>query len=134
MLRSAATCGPSVDLDEPATDLLNTLVVWVSAASLEAWTCDSSPRVHHQLQAPFFPKGPTLSCEVDLRELTSKRLYGVLDEFETELARYSALCHVGRHLVDQPDEAAQQLGCIWLTHFPDAESIERVARSPTAWT
>lgn len=118
-----------VGLDESPTNLLNTLVVWVSATSLEVWTCDSSPRIHHQLRAAFFPKSSGASCEADLRELTRKRLYAVLGEFETELARYSELRHVGRHLLDHPDEAAQQLGCIWLTQFPDVESIEAVART-----
>lgn len=103
-------------------------MVWVSAASLEGWTCDLSPLVQRKLEAAFFPKAPGPGCEADLRELTRKRLYGALRELEAELARHSELRHVGHHLLDHPDEEAQRLGCIWLTHFPDVETMERVGR------
>ncbi len=105
-------------------------MVWVSAASLEAWTRDLEPLVQRRLEAAFFPRGPGpgSECQAELRELTLQRLYGLLAEFEAELAGFQCLRQLGHHLLDHPDEAAQRLGCIWLTHFPEVDTIDRVAR------
>lgn len=140
LLRSHATCAPRgrvaecgcadsalvAGLDERRAPLLDTLVVWVSAADLGAWTCDLSPLLQHKLEAAFFPRGP--GCEVDVRALAKQRLWALLHERERELPEFSTLRRIGYHLIDQPDVEAQRLGCVWLTLFPEVETIERVAR------
>jgi len=113
-------------LDERPVPLLDTLVVWVSAADLGAWASDLSPLLQRKLEAAFFPRGP--GCEVDVRALAKQRLSALLHAGEGELSQFSTLRQVGYHLIDQPDIDAQRLGCVWLTLFPEVETMERVAR------
>lgn len=128
VFRAALDCYQHAGLDESPSDLLDIVVVWVSAASLGTWTRDLNPLLHRRLEATFFPLGPGPICEADLSKLTRQRLSALLVELEAELAQYSELRHLGHHLLDHADEEAQRLGCIWLTHFPDAETMTRVAR------
>lgn len=128
VFRAALDCYQHAGLDESPSDLLDIVVVWVSAASLGTWTHNLNPLLHRRLEATFFPLGPGPTCVADLSKLTRQRLSALLVELEAELAQYSELRHLGHHLLDHADEEAQRLGCIWLTHFPDAETMTRVAR------